>query len=147
MSEKPSEKSKKMTFTADMVREQTMEDVRELAKPVQPGESVLALIRKVSRVTGIPFSRVSDFWYGNPRAAVRGHELLTIGQKLYEKELQDRRKELERQKADHAKRRETFREENPTQARILDAVTRRLLASYSAVETEAAREEMAFRED
>lgn len=47
---------------------------RRCAEPVHAGESIKALIRKVSRKTGLPASRVKGFWYQEAKA-IRAEEL------------------------------------------------------------------------
>lgn len=53
--------------------------VRELAKPIEPGENVKAQIRKAHRsllkvLPSIKFSRVEDIWHADRRIQIRGHE-------------------------------------------------------------------------
>ncbi|MFG1399869.1 hypothetical protein [Roseixanthobacter pseudopolyaromaticivorans] len=60
-------------MTASSVSVEMSMGLRRLAEPVHAGESVKALIAKVSRKTGFGYNRAFDLWYG--RGRVRAEEL------------------------------------------------------------------------
>ena len=56
---------------------------REAAQPVQPGESVKALIGKAAKALGLPASRVKGYWY-NEAKQVPAPELYAARERIGE---------------------------------------------------------------
>jgi hypothetical protein len=65
-----------MTFTADTVRSELTENVKDTVRH-SPGETVKARLRSAARFLGLPMGRVQDYWYGEVRR-VEAHEAMQI---------------------------------------------------------------------
>lgn len=46
---------------------QASDHLRAVVQPVQPGESVKALVRRAAQRTGLPPSRAREIWYGRAK--------------------------------------------------------------------------------
>jgi hypothetical protein len=59
--------------TSRQIRDEITRLLKELAKPVQPGELPKACIRRASMRTGLPFGTTRRLWYGlvkDPKATI-----------------------------------------------------------------------------
>jgi len=68
--------------------------LREAAKPVQPGESVKALVRRAARRMALPYNRARHLWYEEINS-IPAHEADTI-RRRFEWMARERRKVRER---------------------------------------------------
>lgn len=62
----PSAESDKVS-TVENIRDEMRTKVHRLAWPAEPGESIKACIRRVSRATGLTFGQVRSLWYAEWR--------------------------------------------------------------------------------
>lgn len=67
--------------------------MKELAEPRPVGDSVKAAIVRVARITGIPYPRSFNIWYGRARR-IDAHEAALIEQALQTKREEEVRNEI-----------------------------------------------------
>ncbi len=67
--------------------------MKELAEPRPVGDSVKAAIVRVARITGIPYPRAFNVWYGRARR-IDAHEARQIEQAIQNKREEEARNEI-----------------------------------------------------
>jgi hypothetical protein len=63
----------KMPATAEAIRTEMMEAVRDIAGPRQMNDTIQAMITKAARAAGMSYGRTKKFWYGEI-SVVPAHE-------------------------------------------------------------------------